>query len=85
MSDRQLVEFVEKHGVQVWPQRQRGGYGPSTEQRVRRIPGEILNWTAQFAPTPFIQCTASTWRRAVSAIKEAYEKHTLTLTNESAK
>ncbi len=83
MSDTELIEFIEKHGVQVWPMRQRGRYGPSTEQRVRRVPGEIQGWTAQFAPTPFIQCTDSTWRGSVTKLKQAYEKTTLTLSSES--
>lgn len=74
MTDTELVDFVEKHGVQVWPQRQRSQIGPGGDDKIRSVPGEILNWTAQF-PTPrFLQITRSHWRDAVSDLIKVIEE-----------
>ncbi len=70
MSDTELVDFVEKHGVQVWPMR---GRADKFSKNVRRTPGEILNWTAQY-PQPFVQMTRGTFRAAVTDLKEALKE-----------
>jgi hypothetical protein len=71
LSDTELIEFVEKHGVQVWPQRARADR--FNKAIVARTPGEILNWTAQY-PRPFVQMTRGTFRAAVTDLKEALKK-----------
>lgn len=72
-TDTELVDFVEKNGVQVWPQRERERQGPGGNDKIRRIPGEIFCWTAQVV-LPFMQISRPKWREAVSDLKKAYEE-----------
>jgi hypothetical protein len=66
-SDSQLIDFVEKVGVQVWPMRKSGKLG-------QRTPGDIANWTAQLPHPNFLQVTNTHWRTAVAALLEAYKR-----------
>ena len=77
MTDTELVDFVERHGVQVWPERMKSQRGPQGDQRVRRVPGEILGWTAQFPHPCFIQVSRTHWRHAVADLIEVYNQKIL--------
>lgn len=65
MTDTELVDFVDKRGIQVWPERKRTGTR------------EIFGWWAQSPHPVFMQIAKPTWRMAVEALRDAMKKHSL--------
>lgn len=56
MTDKQLVDFVEKHGIQIWPMRQ-----------VKH--GPVLQWWVQRV-SPFLQLARPKLRDALKALAD---------------
>lgn len=54
MSDKQLLDFVEKNGIQIWPVRQSKH-------------GAVLNWWVQRV-SPFLQLARPKLREALEAL-----------------
>lgn len=61
MSDTELLDMVQKRGIQIWPQR-KTAHGP------------VINWYAQNV-SPFIQTYGSTVREALLKLKKAIDNH----------
>lgn len=59
MTDTELLDFVEKHGIQIWPVR-KSKHGP------------VIHWWVQ-NPAPFFQTYGPTVRQALTQLKEKVE------------
>lgn len=60
MTDTDILDFVEKHGIQIWPQR-------------KSRTGPVLNWYAQY-PFPFVQVARASCRAALADLIETHRK-----------
>lgn len=66
-SDTELVNFVEKCGIQVWPVR-------GSRSKVTAALPEVVEWWAQMPHPNFYQIAGHSWRNAVARLMQIHRR-----------